>query len=113
MVFPTLWLKKPVFCTKFPTIAQILILIAHFFVKIRRYFRKLCSKKPVFRNFEALRILSNTVQNRTYNASKNTTFNIAAEIARLVKRSTFATAKDRIFIVPFLGSRNGVNSAYS
>ena len=41
------------------------------------------------------------------------TFNIAAEIARLVKRSTFATAKDRIFIVPFLGSRNGVNSAYS
>ena len=47
------------------------------------------------------------------NYRQKTTFNIAAEIARLVKRSTFATAKDRIFIVPFLGSRNGVNSAYS
>ena len=47
------------------------------------------------------------------NRLKIGTFNIAAEIARLVKRSTFATAKDRIFIVPFLGSRNGVNSAYS
>ena len=41
------------------------------------------------------------------------TFNFAAEIARLVKQSTFATAKDRIFRMPFLGSRNGVNSAYS
>ena len=99
MIFPTLRLKKPIFCTKFPTIAQIFILLPHFFVKIRRYFRKPCPKKPVFHIFGALRILSNTAQNRAYNASKNTTFNFAAEIARLVKRSTFATAKDRIFIV--------------
>ena len=57
--------------------------------------------------------VSSLFLNVQYNNVEFRTFNFAAEIARLVKRSTFATAKDRIFIVPFLGSRNDENSALS